>query len=337
MSWYNENGIKSDVVVSTRCRFARNLSSYKFPSKMTNAEAEKLIDEISDAFINSNSTFKDDFTVIKSTEVGRDVLLALFEKHLISQDMVRRMLPTAAIVNKAETVSLMLMEEDHLRLQVILPGYQTEEALKTAKNFEALLDGRLNFAKDEGLGYLTSCPTNLGSGLRISAMLHLPALTATKRIEQLLNSVGKLGLTIRGMYGEGTEARGCLYQLSNQVTLGMTDEEILSKVNSVIDQIAEIETKLRSELLKQNEAEIKNRTMRAYGILKNSYTLTSEEAIGYLSDVRLGKALGIIDTEYKSISTLLVKGSPSCLVSEEGLKEPDARDKRRAEMFKTLL
>ena len=337
MSWYNENGVKNDVVVSTRCRFARNLSSSKFPSKMTSSEAEKLIDEISDTFINSNSTFRDEFTLFKSTEVGRDVLLTLFEKHLISQDMIRKMLPSAVIINKSETVSLMLMEEDHLRLQVILPGYQTEEALKTAKNFEALLDGRLNFAKDETLGYLTSCPTNLGSGLRISAMLHLPALTATKRIGQLLNSVGKLGLTIRGMYGEGTEARGSLYQLSNQVTLGMTDEEILSKVNSVIDQIITIETKLRKELLEQNEAEIKNRTMRAYGILKNSYTLTSEEAIGYLSDVRLGKALGIIDTEYKNISALLVQGTPSYLVSEEGLKDPLARDKRRAEIYRNLL
>ena len=337
MSWYNENGVKSDVVVSTRCRFARNLSSYKFPSKMTSEEASKLISEISDAFLDSNATFRNEFTVIKSTDVGRDVLLSLFEKHLISQDMIRKMLPSAVIVNKAETVSIMLMEEDHLRLQVILPGYQTEEALKTAKNFEALLSGRLNFAKDETLGYLTSCPTNLGSGLRISAMLHLPALTATKRIGQLLNSVGKLGLTIRGMYGEGTDARGCLYQLSNQVTLGMTDEEILSKVNSVIDQIVSIETKLRSELLERNESEIKNRCMRAYGILKNSYTLTSEEAINYLSDVRLGKALGFIDTEYKNISTLLVKGSPSCLVLEEGLKEPLARDKRRAELFRTLL
>ena len=337
MSWYNENGVKSDVVVSTRCRFARNLSSYKFPSKMTSEEADKLINEISEAFLDSNSTFRDEFTLIKSKEVGRELLLSLFEKHLISQDIIKRMLPTAVIVNKSETVSMMLMEEDHLRLQVILPGYQTEEALKTAKNYETLLSGRLNFAKDESLGFLTSCPTNLGSGLRISAMLHLPALTATKRIGQLLNSVGKLGLTIRGMYGEGTEARGSLYQLSNQVTLGMTDEEILGKVNSVIDQIVSIETKLRSELMERNEAEIKNRCMRAYGILKNSYTLTSEEAINYLSDVRLGKAMGIIDTEYKNISTLLVKGSPACLVSDEGLKEPVERDKRRAEMHRTIL
>ncbi|MDO5478012.1 MAG: ATP--guanido phosphotransferase, partial [Clostridia bacterium] len=216
-------------------------------------------------------------------------------------------------------------------------GYQTKEALKTASDYEKLLDGRFGFAKDENLGYLTACPTNLGSGLRISAMLHLPALTMTKRIGHMLNSVGKLGLTIRGMYGEGTEARGCLYQLSNQVTLGMTDEEILTKVNSVIDQIVSIETKLRDDILKANETEIKNRVMRAYGILKNSYSLTSEEAIGYLSDVRLGKAFGIIDTEYKNISTLLVKGSPACLISEEGLKEPDARDKRRAILFKELL
>ena len=337
MSWYNENGPKSEVVVSTRCRFARNLSSYKFPSKMTSDEANRLIGEISDTFFNSNASFKDEFSLTKSNEVSREELLTLFEKHLISRDMVKNPLPSALLLNKDESVSIMLMEEDHIRLQVILPGYQTKEALKTASDFEKLLDGRFGFAKDENLGYLTACPTNLGSGLRISAMLHLPALTMTKRIGHMLNSVGKLGLTIRGMYGEGTEARGCLYQLSNQVTLGMADEEILTKVNSVIDQIVSIETKLREDILKANETEIKNRVMRAYGILKNSYSLTSEEAIGYLSDVRLGKAFGIIDTEYKNISTLLVKGSPACLISEEGLKEPDARDKRRAVLFKELL
>lgn len=337
MSWYNEKGIKNEVVVSTRCRFARNLSSYKFPSKMTNEERDRLIAEISDAFINSNQTFRDEFSVIKSKDVSKEALLTLFEKHLISRDMVKNPLSSAAIINKNETVSIMLMEEDHVRLQVILPGYQTAEALKIASDYEKLLDGRLDFAKDERLGYLTACPTNLGSGLRISAMLHLPALTSTKRMSQLLNSVGKLGITIRGMYGEGTEARGCLYQLSNQVTLGLTNEEILSKVNSVIDQIVTIETKLREDILKTNEAELKNRAMRSYGILKNSYTLTSEEAIGFLSDVRLGKALGLIDTDYEKISEFLVKSSPAYLISESNLTDPTERDKKRATLAKEIL
>ncbi len=337
MSWYNAKGPMTDVVVSTRCRYARNLSSCKFPSRMTNEERNRLINEISDAFINSNASFKDEFSVINNKDISKEALLTLFEKHLISRDMIRNPLSSATIINKDETVSIMLMEEDHVRLQVILPGYQTKEALKIASDFEKLMDGRFGFAKDEKLGFLTACPTNLGSGLRISAMLHLPALTATKRISQLLNSVGKLGLTIRGMYGEGTEARGSLYQLSNQVTLGLTDEEILSKVNSVIDQIVTIETKLREDILKSNEIELKNRIMRAYGILKNSYSLTSEEAIGYLSDLRLGKAMGLIDTDYEKISEFLVKSSPAYLISESNLQDPAKRDIRRATLAKEIL
>lgn len=337
MSWYKENGPDQEIIVSTRVRFARNLPGYKFPSKMTEDEREKLIDEVSYTFMNSNSSFSNDFRIIKTKEEAKDKLLTLFEKHLISREFIRNPLSSAVILSNDEKVSLMLLEEDHIRLQVLLPGNQMKEALKIAKDYESLLDLRLSFSKNETLGYLTACPTNLGTGLRISVMLHLPALTFTKRIGQILNSVGKLGLTIRGMYGEGTEAKGAFYQLSNQVTLGMSEEDILKKVESVLTRIIEIEQNLRSELLKNAENEIKNRCMRAYGILKNSYALTSEEAISYLSDVRLGKALGLVDTEYTALSSLLVLGSPSYLSSEENLTEPHLRDVRRAKLAKEIL
>ncbi len=337
MSWYKETGPNEDIILSTRVRFARNLPGYKFPSKMTEDEREKLIGEVSDAFFSSNSSFGENFYLIKTKDEAKNKLLTLFEKHLISRELIGNPLPSAVILSKNEDFSLMLLEEDHIRLQILLPGNQMKEALKIATDYEKLLDGRLNFSKDDNLGYLTACPTNLGTGLRISVMLHLPALTLTKRINRILNSVGKLGLTIRGMYGEGTEAKGDFYQLSNQVTLGMSEEDILKKVESVLSQIIEIENKLRNDLLKNAEAEIKNKCMRALGILKNSYTLTSEEVIGYLSDVRLGKALGILDTDYSALSSLLVLGSPSYLASEEGLTEPYARDIKRARLAKEIL
>lgn len=337
MSWYKENGPFSNVVVSTRVRYARNVAGYKFPSKMTDAEAKTLIDEVSDCFLSANSDFANTFSVIRTKDVRPEELLSLFEKHLISRDLVRQKLPGACILSKDERVSVMLCEEDHIRLQVILPGNGLAEALKIASGYEALLAERLTLSRSDSLGYLTACPTNVGSGLRISAMLHLPALTMTKRIGQVLNSVGKLGLTIRGMYGEGTDAKGCLYQLSNQVTLGISDEDILKKVSSVLDQIIALEEKMRTAILSRSEADLKNRCMRAYGILKNSYALTSDEALSYLSDVRLGKALGLVDTDFSAITRLIVEGSPACMIAEQNLTDPAARDIRRAQMAKELL
>ncbi len=337
MSWYKEKGPESEIVLSTRVRFARNLPGYKFPSKMTEEERSKLIGEVSDAFFGSNSTFSDNFRLLKTKEETKDRLLSLYEKHLISRELIRNPLPSAVIMGNDEKFSLMLLEEDHVRLQVILPGNQMKEALKMAKDYEKLLDGRLSFSRNESLGYLTACPTNLGTGLRISVMLHLPALTVTKKIGRILNSVGKLGLTIRGMHGEGTEAKGSFYQLSNQVTLGMNEEDILKKVDSVLVRIIEIEKNLREELLKNAESEIKNKCMRAYGILKNSYALTSEEAITFLSDVRLGKALGFLEADYTSLNTFMVLSSPYYLSSEENLKDPNLRDIRRASLAKEIL
>ncbi len=337
MSWYKENGPGSDVVVSTRVRYARNVVGYRFPLKMTHQEARKLIDEVSSCFLSANSQFAEQFQVFRTGEVKKEVLLSLFEKHLISRDMIRQSLPGACILSSDERISVMLCEEDHIRLQVILAGNQLPEALKIAQSYERLLSERLSLSHSKTLGYLTACPTNVGCGLRISAMLHLPALTMTNRIEALLNFIGKLGLTIRGMYGEGTDAKGCLYQLSNQVTLGISEEDILKKVSSVLNQIIALETKTREALLHHSEAELKNRCMRAFGILKNSYALTSEETLNYLSDVRLGKALGLLDTSYASINTLLVEGSPACLIADQNVSAPADRDIRRAAMAKELL
>ncbi|MDP4133277.1 MAG: protein arginine kinase [Bacillota bacterium] len=337
MSWYNEGGPSSDVVVSTRVRFARNLKSYKFPSKMTADEANHLIDEVYNCFIDSNKSFNSDFKLYKMSDISMDEKLTLFEKHLISKDLCRQALPGACIVSNDETISIMLCEEDHFRLQVIYPGLQLEKALEMASKYETLLSGRLDFAQSDTLGYLTSCPTNVGSGLRVSAMLHLPALTMTKNITGIVNSVGKLGLTIRGMYGEGTGAGGCLYQLSNQVTLGISSDEILKKVKDVLEQIVSLEIKARKALLERNEAEIKNRCMRAFGTLKNSYAISSEEMLNLLSDARLGVALGVVDTSYDKISKLLVEGSPAFIITYQKITAPKKRDIKRAEMAKSIL
>lgn len=337
MSWYNKNGPESEAVVSTRCRFARSLAPYKFPSKMTDSEAERLSDSVAETLFSSLGEDSCNFTYIKTRDLKKDELLTLFEKHLISLDLVKQTLPGGIILSKNEEISIMLCEEDHIRIQAIFPGYQPENAYLAAKKFEKLLGNRFEFAKDEHIGYLNSCPTNVGCGMRISAMMHLPALTATKKIGQVSNSLGKLGLTMRGMYGEGTGAGCAMYQISNQVTLGLSEEDIKRKTSGIIKHTADTEIKMREAIINKKETEIKNRCMRSYGILKNSYSLSFDELLAYLSDVRLGAALGIVKTEYKKISSLLVASAPACLISSEGLKDSLSRNIRRAEMAKEML
>lgn len=336
MSWYNVSGPESGVVVSTRCRFARNHDGYKFPSKMSDGDKESLISEISEQFF-ADSENAEGFCLIKTGELKSSELLTLFEKHLISLDLVKNPKNGALLLRNDEEVSIMLCEEDHIRLQTILPGFQPDEALKLAEKYETCLSGKIPFAQNKQFGFLSSCPTNVGTGMRISAMLHLPALTMTKRIGETLNSLGKLGLTMRGMYGEGTGAGGALYQISNQVSLGIECGELARKVGTIIRRTADTEMKMRGEILKRNTAEIKNRCMRSLAITKNSYSLSFSELLSLLSDVRMGSSLGILNVPYANISNLLVNAAPACIISSEGITDAGKRDIRRAEMAKELL
>ena len=333
MSWYNVSGPESDVVVSTRCRFARNCKDHKFPSKMSLEESEKLISEISDGFLKTES----DFRLIKTRELKSSELLTLFEKHLISLDLVKNPERGALLLRDDEEVSIMLCEEDHIRLQAILPGFQPEEAYALAEKYEKILSMIIPFAENEQFGFLSACPANAGPGMRISAMLHLPALAMTKKIGETLNSLGKLGLTMRGMYGEGTGAGCALYQISNQVALGISCQEILRRVSGIIRRTADAEMKTREAILKNNTAEISNRCLRSLAILKNSYSLSFTELLAFLSDVRMGASLGIVGVPYEKISNLLVSGAPACIISSAGITDAAKRDVYRAEMAKKLL
>lgn len=333
MSWYNTQGPESDVVVSTRCRFARNHKAYKFPSKLSPEEAERVISEISDGFLKTEHDFRN----IKTGELKSSELLTLFEKHLISLDLVKNPNPGALLLRDDEEVSVMLCEEDHIRLQAILPGFQPDEAFAVAEKYERILSSFIPFAESEQFGFLSACPANAGTGMRISAMLHLPALTMTKKIGETLNSLGKLGLTMRGMYGEGTGAGCSLYQISNQVALGISCPEILRRASGIIRRTADAEMKMREAILKKTPAEVKNRCLRSLAILKNSYSLSFTELLSLLSDVRMGSSLGILSVPYNKISNLLVSGAPACIISSAGITDAAERDVYRAEMAKHYL
>ncbi|MBQ6795794.1 MAG: protein arginine kinase [Clostridia bacterium] len=323
---------------SGRVRLARNLKSIPFPSRMTKDAAQNVIDKVWEAL--SASALKDTLKIIKSEECDKVTLMSLSEKHLLSPDFLKGTLPRAAIISEDEKISIMINEEDHIRIQVFAEGNSLDEAYDTADKIDNLLAEKLDIAFHEKFGYLTSCPTNAGTGMRASFMLHLPALTMSNSISSVLTWANKLGLAVRGVYGEGSKARGAFYQLSNQITLGVTEKEILQRVNLAAEELIKKEEMVRNTLFENNRVKITDRTMRAYGILTSAYTISSDEAFSLSSDVLLGISLGIIDnvTPKKLLDALFatMPATISAAASLDGT-DPISRDIARAQYFRENL
>lgn len=321
MIWYKNNN--EDIVISTRIRLARNLENTPFPAALK--DKASVVEKIKDAVINSNSTLAADFEYIDLDKLSENERLKLCEEHLISSEMIQGT-GKSVLINKDKTMSIMLMEEDHIRIQIIEASNKLIEAYETASKVDDVIEESLTYAFDDEFGYLTACPTNTGTGLRASLMLHLPALTITDNIGKILSSVSSMGIAVRGLYGEGTKAYGNLYQISNQVTLGVSEKEIMEKLNNVVNQIVEAEQKTRKALLEKNEDFIRNKIMRSYGVLKYAYTIDTSEARALLSDIMLGQSLGIIPQTKVSPVECMINVTPSVI----GGNNPADRDKRRA-------
>lgn len=330
MIWYKNN--KGGTVISTRIRLARNIASVPFPPSLR--DKEKVTNDIKNAVLNSNSTLANDFEFINLDKMSGAQRLSLEEEHLISPQMIDGS-GKSVLINKDKTMSIMLMEEDHIRLQVIQSGLALDEAYETASRVDDVIEENLTYAFDEEFGYLTACPTNAGTGLRASVMMHLPALTLTNNIGKVVNASTSLGIEIRGMYGEGTAADGNLYQISNRVTMGLSEKEILEKLKNVVHQITEMEEKARQSLTEHSLHALSDKIFRSYGILKYTRTITSKEAQERLSDIMLGNDLGILKTDGK-ISPLecMIKISPSLICGGEELPS-DKRDILRAEFIRS--
>jgi protein arginine kinase len=231
----------------------------------------------------------------------------------------------------------MLMEEDHIRLQIIKGGYCLDEAYDLADKVDDVMEESLTYAFDEKFGYLTACPTNVGTGMRASVMMHLPALVMTGNITRVLQSFSGVGIAVRGLYGEGTDAEGALYQISNSVTLGLSEKEIIEKLKTVVDRISDMERQARDLLIKNHEDNLRDKLMRSYGILKYAVKITSQEAKTMLSEVMLAQNMGIISSDGKMTPLeLMIKTAPSVISGNNGLS-PDERDKKRAEIIKENL
>lgn len=333
--WYMGSGCEDDVCVSSRIRLARNLKNYPFPPKMTLDQRKTVNTIVWDAVQKGGFDGSLKLRLIEMDQVSDIEAYSMVERHIISPNFAKYREGRGLILSYDESVSIMLGEEDHIRIQVIKPGLELHEAYHIADRLDTLIGESIDVAFDSRLGYLTECPTNLGTGLRASVMLHLPALTATSAIGRLSSSVGKLGLTVRGMYGEGSNgSNACLYQLSNQVTLGLSEESAISNLKSIAGQLIAQEKAARGQW---SRVYMEDKAWRALGLLRTARILSSDELLGLLSAVRLGVSLGLIpDIRPAALTTLLFEAGANTIQLKGEMNEDD-RDVFRANLVRQRL
>ena len=340
MPWFDEYYNDDGVVVSSRIRLARNIEGYPFLSRMDNASVIANAREICDRII---EVFKDtSFEVIDFQKISSVERQSYVEKHYVSPEFANANHPRVLIMDEKRGIAVMVCEEDHIRIQSIKAGANLEEALSDVFETDRMISEKLNIAFDEKYGYLTCCPTNLGTGMRASVMMFLPGLTMTKSIERLSGFLSKLGLTVRGLYGEGSEAGANIYQISNQVTLGITEEDTVRKLTEVLAEIIKNEKQARCSMYSDNMDRIRDYVLRSYGILKFAHMISTGEFLKLYSDVKLGIDLGIIkDVKSETLGRLFVKVMPANLILNGKCEKKDMneteRDKRRAEVIKKEL
>ncbi|MHC4247519.1 MAG: protein arginine kinase [Planctomycetota bacterium] len=326
--WLNASAPESGVVISSRARLARNIASFAFSPKLGDDERAE-VELRARAAIESAAVAKPGFYVdlFGADSVDRKLLV---ERRLISREHEDATGQRGVAVRDDESVSIMVNEEDHLRLQTLLPGLAVGEAWRGLDAIDTALEKHLDYAFHPRFGYLTACPTNVGTGLRVSVMLHLPALAITRQLEKVFQAVAKLNLAVRGLYGEGTEATGHFYQVSNQSTLGKSEEDIVRGLEAVVPQVVRYEQAAREALLNKDRSRLEDRTWRAYGMIRHARTVTSNEALALLSALRMGVLLGLVgDVPLDTVNELLLFTQPAHLQKRTG-RELDARERDAA-------
>ena len=332
MKWYDKISDSDDVVISSRVRLARNLEEFAFPWRLDEDSSKKVALSVKQALENAYGD------KLVFTEINRNTPNELLvEEHIISPDFAEnKNIYRALVSNEDNSVAVMINEEDHVRIQTMLPGFNLEAAYKSANEIDDAIIRGCNVAYDEKYGILTSCPTNLGTGMRASVMLHLPALGAYGYIKSIVSLMNKIGLTVRGIYGEGSDARANMYQLSNQVTLGISEEDTIAKLKSAVLQIVDREREMRKKLLSDTRSEIYDKLSRSYGTLKYARRIDTSEASKLISNVRLAQVCGIIpEIKDKNLIKLLFEIMPSHIISRfPDSQDTDMRDKYRADLIR---
>jgi protein arginine kinase len=335
--WLRGEGPHHQIVVSSRVRLARNLKGFAFPGWAKKQERLQILEAIKPQ-VEALPEMNDAFSVY-SQDLSALEKQVLVERHLISREHAAKGVGSAVVMNRRQTLSIMINEEDHLRMQAIRSGLQLKSVFKMIDKADSALEERLDFAFHPQLGYLTACPTNVGTGMRASAMVHLPALVLSEQINQVIQAVNKIGLAVRGLYGEGTEALGNLFQVSNQTTLGEKEEDIIARLHKVIEQIIEHEQNARQMLLQKKPNTLLDHIGRAYGILSHAYSMNSKEALNLLSFMKLGMDLTFFPEECRQpVDELFIETQPAHLQKGTAQKlAAEERDSLRAEIIRAKL
>ena len=332
-----QHGPHDRIVMSSRVRLARNLRDAAFPGWAKKPERVKILETILPA-LSALPEMADSFAEAMDNLTALDKQV-LVERHLISREHAAKNFGSGIVLNREESFCVMINEEDHMRMQALRPGFQIREAWLAIDRLDSTLEKKLNYAFDNELGYLTACPTNLGTGIRVSAMLHLPGLVLAEQINPIIQSVNKLGLAVRGLYGEGTEALGNVFQVSNQMTLGESETVIVERLEKVLSQIIEHEENARQTLLEKKKKTVFNHVGRAYGVLANAHSISSKETMNLLSLLRLGIDLGSFPgTERALVDELFLTTQPAHLQKQHTDKlSAEERDLIRADMVRERL
>ena len=326
--WLRGSGPESDIVMSSRIRLARNLAEYPFIRRCNDFDRVNIEASVRERLEQSGDF--EEFTFIDVAELDNLDRQLLVERQLISRELSDAEGARAVAIDEAERISLMINEEDHLRLQVMKSGLDLDEAWQQINTVDNNVEQQLNYAFHPDLGYLTACPTNVGTGMRVSVMLHLPALVIAGQIDKVFNSLQKINLTVRGLYGEGSQAMGDFYQISNQVTLGKSEESLVEHVGSIVPSVISYERKARDVLIKDGNHDLFDQVSRAYGLLQNAQQISSEETMHLLSKVRMGINLGLIgDLEIPEVNKLFIQTQPAHLQKLRG-GLPDSANRNRA-------
>ncbi len=334
-NWYENADLNNPLVVSARIRLARNIKGIPFPKRMNDSQKNETLTSIKKLLDGVTLDTVGTLKYINMETVPEEELFAMVERHIISPDFAKKQGPRGIVISENEAVSIMLLEEDHIRLQVLMGGLKLNEAYEIAKKIEAILSEGLTLAFDSQLGYLTECPTNLGTGLRASLMLHLPILEGSGSLATIADSVSKIGLTVRGMYGEGSSSHAALYQLSNQVTLGISEQAAIDNLSAIANQIVQKELAARDGLDKKT---LEDLVYRALGTLRYARLLTSKEMMNLISSVKLGIQMGILeDIEPALPMTLLIETQAFSLQKANGRMTPADRDVLRASIIRERL
>lgn len=333
--WLSADGPESDIVVSTRIRLARNIVGYPFMSRADDDIKQQIVDTLKSTIDSMSQGFQF-VNVAKLDELDSQLLV---ERQLISRELAQSDGPRGVFIGSGEHCSIMLNEEDHIRMQVLKSGLALQDCWEQANQTDDTIEKRTSFAYDEQLGYLTACPTNVGTGIRVSVMLHLPGLRITREIQKVHQAAQKINLAVRGLYGEGSQAMGDFYQISNQITLGCSEGQLLDNLAEVVPNILGYERRVRDLLCRDNKSQLEDQISRAMGILTSARSISSEETMHLLSSVRLGVNLGLVsDVSIATVNELFIHTQPSHLQKLNGgpLKTSDRNEARAAHIREQL-